>query len=63
MAEKHPDTQYDEDVEQKNGVLHAEVLKEPELMSDAYHAEEREHQQGLWVSNCGGQRQSFWHPN
>jgi hypothetical protein len=51
MAEKHrEDSLHDDDVGRKNSILHAEVLTEPELMSGAYLAEEREHNQSLWVS-------------
>lgn len=51
MAEKHlEDSLHDDDVGRKNSILHAEVLAEPELMSGAYLAEEREHNQTLWVS-------------
>jgi hypothetical protein len=52
MADKHREDSlhYDDDGGRKNSVLHAEVLGEPELMSGAYLAEEREHRQGLWVS-------------
>jgi hypothetical protein len=54
MAEKHlEDSLHDDDVGRKNSILHAEVLAEPELMSGAYLAEEREHNQTLWVSRCG----------
>jgi hypothetical protein len=52
MADKYREDSlhYDDDGGRKNSVLHAEVLGEPELMSGAYLAEEREHRQGLWVS-------------
>lgn len=51
MTEKHlEDSLHDDDVGRKNSILHAEVLAEPELMSGAYLAEEREHNQSLWVS-------------
>lgn len=51
MAEKYrEDSIHDDDVGRKNSILHAEVLTEPELMSGAYLAEEREHNQSLWVS-------------
>ena len=52
MAEKHlEDALHDDDVGRKNSILHAEVLAEPELMSGAYLAEEREHNQTLLVSD------------
>ena len=51
MAEKYREESLDDDeVGRKNSILHAEVLTEPELMSGAYLAEEREHNQSLWVS-------------
>lgn len=51
MAEKYrEESLHDDDVGRKNSILHAEVLTEPELMSGAYLAEEREHNQSLWVS-------------
>ena len=57
MADKHHhDGLHDEEVDHKNNVIHEEVLKEPELMSEAYLAENKEHQQGLWVSGAGIQR-------
>lgn len=34
----------------KQNALHDEVLVDPELMSDAFMAENREHEMGLWVS-------------
>lgn len=48
MADKQREDSLHESVE-KNDMLHAEVLAEPELMSGAYEAENREHNQGLWV--------------
>ena len=39
-----------EELGDKGNALHAEVLVDPELMSDAFMAENREHEMGLWVS-------------
>lgn len=51
MATKYDsDSQHNEDLKEKNGVLHSEVLEDPELLSGAFLAENREHEQGLWVS-------------
>lgn len=51
MAEKHDDdSQHDEHLKEKENVLHTEVLDDPDLLNGAFEAENREHQQGLWVS-------------
>jgi hypothetical protein len=39
-----------EEIGGKANALHDEVLVDPELMSDAFMAENREHEMGLWVS-------------
>lgn len=40
----------DDDLKKKEGVLHAEVLGDSELMNEAFHGENTEHEQGLWES-------------
>lgn len=51
MAEKYDsDSHHNEDLKEKENVLHAEVLDDPDLLAGAFVAENREHNQGLWVS-------------
>lgn len=38
------------DLKQEKGVLHQEVLGDQELMNEAFHGENAEHEQGLWES-------------
>lgn len=51
-------------VHEENGdkpdMIHAEVLKEPEMMAGAYEAENREHQQGLWNAIKENPMACFW---
>ena len=51
MATKNSnDSLHNEEFGGKQTTLHDEVLVNPELMSDAFMAENREHEMGLWVS-------------
>jgi hypothetical protein len=51
MATKNSnDSLRNEEFGGKQTTLHDEVLVNPELMSDAFMAENREHEMGLWVS-------------
>jgi hypothetical protein len=51
MATKNSnDSLHNEELGGKANALHAEVLVDPDLMSDAFMAENREHEMGLWVS-------------
>lgn len=51
MATTHSnDSLHNEELGDKGNALHAEVLVDQELMSDAFMAENREHEMGLWVS-------------
>ena len=51
MATKNSnDSLHNEEFGGKKTTLHDEVLVNPELMSDAFMAENREHEMGLWVS-------------
>ena len=51
MATKNSnDSLHNEELGGKANALHDEVLVDPELMSDAFMAENREHEMGLWVS-------------
>lgn len=53
MSDKNgSESQHNEDVNEKNNVLYSEVLENPDLLLGAFDAENREHEQGLWVS-CG----------
>ena len=49
-AEISNDSLHNEEFGGKQTTLHDEVLVNPELMSDAFMAENREHEMGLWVS-------------
>lgn len=55
MVDKHRGASLGGDNGEKPDMLHAEVLKAPELMTSAYEAENREHNQSLWVSRHGGE--------
>jgi SP family general alpha glucoside:H+ symporter-like MFS transporter len=44
------DSMQNEELGGKANALHDEVLVDPELMNDAFMAENREHEMGLWVS-------------
>ena len=55
MATKNSnESLHNEEFGGKANALHDEVLVDPELMSDAFMAENREHEMGLWVSWLGG---------
>lgn len=41
-------------------VDHAEVLANPELMNDAFDAEQREHEQGTWAAAKSHPWACFW---
>jgi hypothetical protein len=51
MATKNSnESLHNEEFGGKANALHDEVLVDPELMTDAFMAENREHEMGLWVS-------------
>jgi hypothetical protein len=55
MATKNSnESLHNEEFGGKANALHDEVLVDPELMTDAFMAENREHEMGLWVSYDGG---------
>lgn len=60
MVDKARGNSLHEENGDKPDMIHAEVLKEPEMMAGAYEAENREHQQGLWNGIKENPMACFW---
>lgn len=64
ITEPKNELRHDEEVDinnlQEKNVLQSEVLVNPDLMSDAFHGENREHEMGVWEALKTYPMACFW---